>query len=91
MVSGFAGMFKRRKMPAECAEVRDVSSDYIDGDLDASTAERVTSHVERCPPCKAFLNTLRATVNMLRGMPPNDPPDDFRRRVRDSVRKSSQR
>ena len=65
--------------------VRDLSSDYIDGELDGSRVEQVKSHLEKCGPCTAFINTLRATIRLLRGMPKREAPDDFRQRVRENL------
>lgn len=90
MVSRLAGIFKRQKDGPDCEEVRNLSSDYIDGDLDLVTAEKVKSHLEACGPCNAFINTLRATVRLLRGTPKRDAPDDFRKRIRETLRRESQ-
>ena len=85
MVSRFLGLFKRGDEDPDCREVRDLSSDYIDGEFDHVSQERVEKHLEWCPPCSAFLNTLRATVSMLRSMPKREASDAFRERVRQSV------
>ena len=85
MFSRITGIFKRQEQDLDCDEVRDLSSDYIDEDLDQGRAGKVSSHLERCGPCNAFVNTLRATVRLLRGMPKGKAPDDLRRRVRDNL------
>ncbi len=81
MVSRLAGLFRRRRIAPECREVRDSSSDFIDGELADGVNGRYKSHLERCGPCHAFVNTLRATVNLLRATPKQKAPDDFRRRI----------
>ena len=88
MVSRFAGIFKRRKKDADCKEVRRLSSDYIDGELDQATAARVKTHLDWCPPCTAFINTLRTTVGLLRATPKRAAPSDFRQRVRENLRRN---
>ena len=82
MVSGILRIFKRRKEDADCAEVRELSSDYIDEDLDQASTNRLRRHLEMCGPCNAFVNTLRATVRLLRNTPKHGAPDGFRQRVR---------
>ena len=86
MISRFKGLFSREDKDPDCGEVRDLSSDYIDGDLEAAAADRVKGHLEWCGPCNAFVNTLRSTVNLLRATPRNKAPDDFRERVREKLK-----
>lgn len=85
MVSRLLGLFKGRRDDADCHEVRQLSSDYIDGDLRDADVKRVNRHLEWCPPCNAFIETLRATVNMLRNTPKREAPEDFRQRVREAI------
>ena len=70
----------------DCGEVRDLSSDYIDEDLEAAAADRVKGHLEWCGPCNAFINTLRATVRMLGATPREKAPDGFRESVREKLK-----
>ena len=86
MVSRFLGLFSRNDADTDCQEVRDLSSDYIDDELDRASRGRVSEHIGRCGPCNAFINTLRATINMLRSTPRHDAPEGFPDRVRDAVR-----
>ncbi len=86
MVSRFLRLFRRMGGGADCREVRDLSSDYIEDELDEESRKRISKHLAWCPPCSAFVNTLRATVNMLRSTPRHDAPEGFPDRVRDAVR-----
>ena len=86
MVSRFLRVFSRMGGDKDCREVRDLSSDYIDGELDSAAQGRVREHLGRCGPCNAFVNTLRATVNILRSTPKTDAPEGFRERVRDAIK-----
>ena len=86
MVSRFLGMFKHGDGDPDCREVRDLSSEYIDGELDPASEERIEKHVGWCGPCNAFISTLRTTVSMLRSMPKREASDSFRERVREAVK-----
>ena len=86
MVSCIKGLFNREEKDPDCGEVRDLSSDYIDGDMDAAGADRIKSHIEWCGPCNAFVNTLRSTVNLLRATPKSKAPDDFRERMKERLK-----
>ena len=85
MVSRLIRIFRRSRIDPECEEVRSLSSDYIDEDLDEARTSRLRAHLEMCGPCTAFVNTLRATVRLLRLTPRRDAPDDLRQRVRDRL------
>ncbi len=86
MVSRFLKLLSRMGGGSDCREVRDLSSDYIDDELDSASRSRIREHIGRCGPCNAFVNTLRATVNLLRSTPKSDAPDGFRERVSDAIK-----
>ena len=89
MVSRFLRGFRRPKMDVDCEEVRRLSSDYIDAELEQSSAGKVRGHLERCGPCSAFINTLRATVELLSSIGKRRADGGFRRRVRESIARES--
>ena len=86
MVSRFVGIFKRNRIDDDCLEVRQRSSDFIDGEIDEPSAKRIRVHIGRCGPCNSFMNTLRATVNLLRSTPSEEPSEGFRARVLKNIR-----
>ena len=79
----FFNLFKRREL--DCQEVRDVSSDFIDGDVSDRMKSRIARHLAQCGPCSAFVNTMKATVDLLRSVPDTEPPAGFKQRVRDRL------
>ena len=87
MVSRFIGMIKGRGMDDDCKEIREQSSDFIDGDVDEPTERRIKGHLGRCGPCNSFINTLRATVSLLRSTSKNEPSEGFRARVLENIKK----
>ena len=52
-----------------CGAMVDLLSDYIDGDLDAALRKTIDAHGGHCPPCRAFVRTLKATVDVVRKLP----------------------
>ena len=91
MVSLIRRILRRQGPDADCIEVRELSSDYVDGDLGDEAAKRVKSHLDMCGPCKAFMNTMRATVEILRSATRHKAPSSLRERLRDAVQKESGR
>ena len=85
----FFNLFKRRE--ADCPEVRAASSDFLEGDMGRRERARIAFHLERCDLCRAFVNTLRATVDLLRSAPALEPPEGFEQRIRDSLRGAGSR
>ena len=84
MLSAIRRLFGRGE--DDHAKVMRLSSEYLDGELKAGRAEMVERHAGVCPPCRAFLNTLRATVSMLSSMTQAEAPQAFRERLREAVR-----
>ena len=87
MASRLLGMFRRSDREPDCEDVQAMSSDFIDEELDENAKRRLIAHLEWCGPCTTFINTLRATVGMLRSTPKEAPPADFKNRLRDSIGK----
>lgn len=52
-------------------------SDYIDGSLSQSERQRTESHIEACARCRDQMETLRATVALLRRVPSVPAPRSF--------------
>ena len=52
-----------------CNEVVELLTDYLDGALDASTAQRVEAHLALCPPCVIYLEQLRITIREIGLLP----------------------
>ena len=75
MVSRISRLFRRGSDEVDCDHVRNLSSDYIDNGLDPEERNRVRAHLKWCGMCLAFINTLRATVSLLRSSePPKSHP-----------------
>lgn len=52
-----------------CDSVREAIEPYLEGDLDAHEARRVSRHVARCPPCREELAWARRVLAGLRELP----------------------
>jgi len=59
--------------PARCKAMFAELSNYIDEQLDDSLCEELERHLNGCGPCKAFLSSLKATVEQCRKSPPAGP------------------
>ena len=69
------------KKDLDCVEVRKLSSEYLEGDLLPSRLERFRDHISGCGPCRAFVDSLAAMVEMLRGMPVQSSPPTLKQSI----------
>ena len=58
------------------------ASDYLDGDLPDSLANRVRFHLGLCDDCDGWLSGLWSTINLLRGLPRVETPRSLLQRIR---------
>ena len=70
---------------SEHLHARNRASEFIDDELTDEEAARVKSHIEKCPPCTAFFNTLRATIRLLRLTRLSDTPASFTKSLRERI------
>lgn len=74
-----------------CKEMVEHLSDYLDGDLDAALKETIEAHGGECPPCRAFIRTLRRTVEAVRSLPREPLPPAARRALARALRNARPR
>lgn len=51
--------------PVGCKDLFAKLSDYLDGQLDPGRCDDIEKHMNGCDPCKAFLESLERTVDLL--------------------------
>jgi anti-sigma factor RsiW len=49
-----------------CGEVFANLSSYVDGDLSGASCEELAAHLQACEPCRRYLQSLKATKEVLR-------------------------
>ena len=49
-----------------CKHIFAMLSDYLDGELAAKNCRQLERHLRDCPPCIAYLETLKTTVEACR-------------------------
>ena len=72
---------------SRCRELFARLSEYLDGELDEALCSETETHLEDCPPCRDFLESLRRTVALLDRLPAERMPEEIRREVRESLEK----
>ncbi len=82
----------------DCKEIFERLGDYIDHELDPDMCDEIEKHIEDCEPCVAFINTLRKTVELFRGVGdtilddpiPDGVSDNLKRFLADNISKTDE-
>ena len=64
-----------------CPECMDLRADYVDGALSRQQADLLEWHLDGCPPCVAFVNTYKGTVDAARHLRETALPPELRDRL----------
>jgi hypothetical protein len=65
----------------ECRQIAELLGDYFDGSLPRATRELIDFHIDGCPPCVAFLNTYKGTMDATRRLPDVPIPPELKNRL----------
>jgi hypothetical protein len=65
----------------ECKEIARLLGDYLDGLLPRHQAELLEWHIEGCPPCVAFVNTYKGTINAAKKLQEVEIPTELKNRL----------
>ena len=74
-----------------CPECVELLADYIDGTLPQDQTALLEWHLDACPPCVAFVNTYKGTVNaarQLREHPETKLPAELRQKLISFLKRS---
>ena len=69
-------LFRRRRRELVCRQAVSLMAAYLDGALDARDTSRLERHLAGCPHCSEYLAQIRATVDALGRVEPDDLSDD---------------
>lgn len=65
----------------ECRQIAELLGDYFDGSLPRETRDLIDFHIDGCPPCVAFLNTYKGTMDATRKLPDLPIPPELKSRL----------
>jgi anti-sigma factor RsiW len=65
-----------------CRKFAEVLIDFVSGELDPELRTQIEQHLGICPPCIAYLETYRLTIQLTRQLPPVPMPPECEQRLR---------
>jgi anti-sigma factor RsiW len=65
----------------ECRQIAELLGDYLDGSLGEPLRSLVDWHIDSCPPCVAFVNTYRGTIEATRKISDVPIPPELKYRL----------
>jgi predicted anti-sigma-YlaC factor YlaD len=66
--------------------VKDLFSEYFDGDLPAGKAREVEEHLDSCPGCRDAYDEFQESLGSLRSLNRSAPPPDFEQKLKRRIR-----
>jgi hypothetical protein len=72
----------------ECRQIAELLGDYFEGSLPRETRELIDFHIDGCPPCVAFLNTYKGTMDATRRLPDVPIPPELKNRLLNVLKSS---
>ena len=70
-----------------CERTIALLSDYLDGDLAPRRKRALDEHLDQCPACVEYIDSLRATQGLVRGLREEDLPPPVARALREFLRR----
>ncbi len=64
-----------------CKQFLTELNDYLDPNVDPVTKVHLEAHVCECPNCFVIVDTTRKTLQVYRGVEPQEIPDDVKSRL----------
>ena len=65
----------------ECRQIAELLADYLDGTLPGHQRDLIDFHIDGCPPCVAFINTYRGTIQATRDCNEIQIPSELKKRL----------
>ena len=68
----------------DCKAIFESLSEYLDDELPEDFCRTFEQHMDGCPPCQTFLDSLRRTIRLIENVDAPPLPDEIRQSVREA-------
>jgi anti-sigma factor RsiW len=69
-----------------CRELVELLIDFVADELPPERRQHLEHHLQKCPPCLAYLETYQATIKLTRQLPCVPVPPELLERLRAALR-----
>jgi len=70
-----------KKKPLRCPDVLDHICEELDGKISSAQCREIRRHLEGCPNCTAYLDSLKKTVRLYKTYPNKKVPQKARKQL----------
>lgn len=70
-----------KKKTVHCSDVLNHICDELDTKLTTAQCRELKRHLEQCPNCTAYLDSLKTTIKLYSTVPAKYPPHKLRRQL----------
>lgn len=80
-------MLSLRRKDLVCQQAVELVTDYLEGTLSRRDRRRFEAHLRACPNCTAYLEQIKATIELAGRIEPDDLSPDARTELTDLYRR----
>lgn len=70
-----------------CRDFLKELNDYLDDTVDVAIRAQVEDHITRCPNCWVVFDTCKKTIQVYKGMEPQEIPAEIHDRLMDALQR----
>ncbi|MBI5021850.1 MAG: hypothetical protein HZB59_10480 [Ignavibacteriales bacterium] len=71
----------KKKIDTKCGDVFTYICDKLDQNIDSPKCRIIKKHLDECPKCTAYLDSLKRTILLYRAYPPAKVPSGSSRKI----------
>jgi anti-sigma factor (TIGR02949 family) len=79
----------------DCTDVFARLSEYLDRELPGASCEEMEKHIAACAPCVQFVESLKKSIHLTRGLTPEDAlspmPEELKQKFRRAFEAAAKR
>ena len=73
-------------MRRDCLKCFQRISEYLDGELADDVCHEIDEHLRQCPECRGYVDSLKKTIQLCKGMATEEMPIGIHDRIRSKIR-----
>jgi anti-sigma factor RsiW len=85
-----AGFFRHLFHPCECTRTKKLLYEFVEGELDPQTHQKLEQHLSDCGGCLEYVNSYRRTIVLTHhhGLPEAPMPAELKQKLHDFIQQN---